>query len=203
MLSGRKKLNFINEINEIKELSHCWYHGFTLNRTNIDDYIDLGDRLNDVNVPFSIAAWIWVNDTYFVIFSQDDNSTDSGNYHGFWFQVLDDSQHLAIALGDGRSSGPSGRRSKDRDLRIPHNTWTHVAAVVRGQTDMSLFVNGQEVQGSYSGTGREMVHNSWPAIVGKGTRWGPRVSNGIIDDVYIYNRALTETEIKALFDNGG
>ena len=35
MLSERKKLNFINEI---KELSHCWYHGLTLNRTNRGEF---------------------------------------------------------------------------------------------------------------------------------------------------------------------
>jgi len=35
MLSGRKKLNFINKI---KELSQCWYHGFTPNRTDIGEF---------------------------------------------------------------------------------------------------------------------------------------------------------------------
>ena len=67
---------------------------------------------------------------------------------------------------------------------------------------MSLYINGQDAGGSYSGTGGSLIHTSAHAKIG-GLSDTISNFNGIIDDVLIYNRALTETEIQTLYHEDG
>ncbi|MBI4896523.1 MAG: BNR-4 repeat-containing protein, partial [Candidatus Aenigmarchaeota archaeon] len=114
--------------------------------------------------------------------------------------------HLRITYGDGHAADGTGRRTKTSDATIPLNTWTHVAAVVRGPTDMSLYVNGQEVSGTYDGTGGTMVHNADPARVGIRTRYGrsgallqgPIFFKGAIDELTVWNQNLINPGILSL-----
>jgi hypothetical protein len=48
-------------------------------------------------------------------------------------------------------------------------------------------------------------NTSFPAVIGNwGVNWGSNYyMRGKIDDVRIYNRALTESEIHALYQEGG
>ncbi len=65
----------------------------------------------------------------------------------------------------------------------------HVACVVRGETAMNLFVNGIEVGSIYSGSGDSIQHNDWHAWLGANF-------NGYMDDIWLYNRALSPVEIQ-------
>ncbi len=76
---------------------------------------------------------------------------------------------------------------------IPSNTWTHLAATY-DRSRLRLFVNGVEVTNTAAtalistGTG--------PLRIG-GTNNGSDFFRGLIDDVRIYNRALSAAEIQA------
>jgi hypothetical protein len=77
-----------------------------------------------------------------------------------------------------------------------------VAAVVRGYKDMDLYINDQDAGGSYSGTGAIMVHNDYPAQIGMKSRGGPFHFDGKIDDVRIYDTALTVGHIEQVYQDG-
>lgn len=166
-----------------------------------DDFIECGDGLNEVSVPFTLAAWIY-NDNPNVwhgIFSSDDNpDAITGNYQGFWAELTTGNQ-LFISFGDGSGPFISDRRSKATITPLPLNEWVHVAMVVNGPTDMQLFVNGLEVEGAYSGTGGTMNHNTYPIRIGLRSRHGPRWFSGGIDDVFVYDRNLSAPEITLLY----
>jgi PKD repeat protein len=87
----------------------------------------------------------------------------------------------------------------DRQLaagsHLPSNTWTHLAATYDGTTQR-LFVNGVQV-GSRSQTGTLDVSAN-PLRVGGNTVWANEYFQGLIDEVRIYNRALTQSEIAAV-----
>ena len=72
------------------------------------------------------------------------------------------------------------------------NTWTHMATTYDGAT-MRLFVNGVQVA-SQPATGR-LDDSSSPLEIGGSTEGGPFA--GLIDDVRIYNTALTAAQIQA------
>ncbi|MDP8220546.1 MAG: LamG-like jellyroll fold domain-containing protein [Candidatus Stygibacter frigidus] len=164
-----------------------------------NDYIECGDGLNNLELPFSISTWIFLEDdivTSFPIIKSDD---DLDNYYGFWFHI-DTSYTLNIAFGDGNGIGPPFRRAKKSDLIVAQNEWVYVTAVVRGATDMSLYVNGEDAGGNYSGDGSNfMAHNSSPIKIGKSSTYNATYYDGLIDDIRVYNRALSETEIQQLY----
>ena len=76
---------------------------------------------------------------------------------------------------------------------IPLNTWTHLAATYDGTT-LRLFVNGVQV-GSSPLTG-SLLQSSGVLRIGGNSVWGEYFS-GLIDEVRIYNRALSQAEIQS------
>lgn len=165
-------------------------------------YIRYSDTLNDINIPFTISTWVWMEKPYW-FFTSDDNIVDSGNYAGFWFGLP--GGKLDIGYGDGTGDRSGNRRSKTSFLEIPPQKWTHIAAVVRDPQDISLFIDGVEVDGEYSGSGMgDMIHNSWTVMIGGKTKHaslaeGSAYFGGMIDDLFIYNRELTPQEIFTLY----
>jgi PKD repeat protein len=89
--------------------------------------------------------------------------------------------------------------SYDRQLtagsHLPTNTWAHLAATYNGSRQR-LFVNGVQV-GSRSQTGNLDVTAN-PVRIGGSTVWPNQYFQGLIDEVRVYNRALTRTEIAAV-----
>jgi hypothetical protein len=83
----------------------------------------------------------------------------------------------------------------DTDVTAPTdlelNVWTHLAFTFDGQV-MRLYVNGTEVS-TTAVTGVTAVSNG-PLRIGGNSVWG-EYFRGIIDEVRVYNRALTSAEI--------
>lgn len=76
---------------------------------------------------------------------------------------------------------------------LPTNAWTHLTATYDGTTQR-LYINGVEVA-RLAQTGRVPV-SSGPLRIGGNSIWG-EYFQGTIDEVRIYNRALTASEIRA------
>jgi PKD repeat protein/glucose/arabinose dehydrogenase len=76
---------------------------------------------------------------------------------------------------------------------LPLNTWTHLAATWNAVT-MRLYVNGTEVANSPL-TGTALTSSS-PLRIGGNAVW-PEWFSGLIDEVRVYNRALTAAQIAA------
>ena len=93
--------------------------------------------------------------------------------------------------GTGRAAGrPLDARGT---AAVPLNTWTHLAATYDGTT-LRLFVNGTQV-GSRAVSGA-LLTSSGVLRIGGNSLWGEYFA-GRIDEVRIYNRALTQSEIAA------
>jgi hypothetical protein len=76
------------------------------------------------------------------------------------------------------------------------NVWTHLAATYDGST-LRLFVDGVEVDSTPSGL--PMAVSAGPLRIGGNSIRG-EYFRGLIDEVRIYNRALSATEIRADMD---
>jgi hypothetical protein len=89
---------------------------------------------------------------------------------------------------DGTWQGMSGR------AKIPLNEWHHVAVVVSPPT-IRMYLDGQ-LDAEKSGVGRLRL-NDGPMLIGDaGGYWE---YEGLIDEVRIYNRALSPDEVRALY----
>jgi glucose/arabinose dehydrogenase len=87
---------------------------------------------------------------------------------------------------DGRTRAANGASA------VPLNTWTHLASTYDGTT-IRLFVNGTQV-GTLGRTG-VMAPSAGPLSIGGNAVHGEWFQ-GLIDEVRVYNRALTATEIQ-------
>src|SRR5205823_5992158 len=74
------------------------------------------------------------------------------------------------------------------------NTWTYLAATYDTVTGQSLYVNG--VQVAHVSTTGSMVTPGGALRIGGNSIWGEYFT-GRIDEVRVYNRALSQTEIQA------
>jgi fibronectin type 3 domain-containing protein len=124
---------------------------------------------------------------------------------GDWRTVLlkERTGYYAYALySNTDNSRPSAHvfSSSDHDLRgpasVPVNTWTHLAATYNGSV-LALYVNGSQVA-TQPATGA-IVSNTGPLRIGGNAIWGEHFT-GLIDEVRIYNRALSTSEIQGDMD---
>src|ERR1051326_3038319 len=78
---------------------------------------------------------------------------------------------------------------------VPLNTWTHVAAVYDGNA-LTIYINGIEDASATIGAVTLKTNTDPVAIGWAGTT---QYFNGGIDEVEIFNRALTAGEIQAIY----
>ena len=161
--------------------------------TNFTDQIVVpnSDSLNPETV--TVSAWIKTSDT-----------------DGFYNRIVDKSYRRGYSLSlneDG--NGKSSRGKLDfttaaggimSDQRVGDGRWHHVAAAYDGQT-LRLYVDGGERTKRFKNY-RALPKNNWNLYIGNllvGDGECEFVAfDGLIDEVRIYNRALSADEIKTL-----
>ncbi|MEV6983251.1 LamG-like jellyroll fold domain-containing protein [Sphaerisporangium sp. NPDC051017] len=89
------------------------------------------------------------------------------------------------------TSGTEGEVNAPQDL--PSNTWSHLALSYDG-TKLQFYVNGNKVdESAFSGNLRA---DGGPLRIGGNSVWGEYFA-GVIDEVRVYDRALSESEIQS------
>ena len=180
--------------------------GQALNFDGVDDVVTLGTGIRPV-LPVTISAWI--NPRAVTnkkgIFSTDrlSSSVHSGIYLSTG--IIGAQGNLEVTYGSNTACDASGRQTKTGSTALPLNTWTHVVAVVRGAANISLYLNGVDDSGSYTGTGGGLVYSGESGTIGElfdcfdGDN---KAFPGLIDEVRVYNRALSPDEIRRLYNMG-
>jgi hypothetical protein len=170
--------------------------GGALSFDGVNDYVNLGNSSSlKPSLPLTISTWVKLStvDIDQEILCLDNQST---NYYGIWFFVQSDNT-LQISYGDGGSPGPSSRRTKVGTTALASDEWYHIAAVLRGPTDMDLYINAAADTGIYDGTGGNLMYSTGTSLIGCNSRFESYLS-GVLDDVRLYDRALSQSEIYAL-----
>lgn len=167
-----------------------------------NDYIDIGnDNSLKPQLPITISAWIWVENfnDYRPVFGSEFNP---GHYYGIYFSVPT-SRKVRIMYGNG-GFGDSARRHKLGTSVLEIQTWYHIVGIIEGPVDMKIFINGVEDAGEYVGSGSGLVYGDSPGVIGKYNLGSiTPYFHGIIDDIYFYDRALSEKEIQILYHADG
>jgi len=163
-----------------------------------DDYLNCGagTSIDFSTGDFSVSFWFKPSAT-----TSGAHMIDKGTgslIDGYGVIIGDTNTTLVGAVSfmtDGSGSG-SGKTYVTGTTVLYINNWYYVAAI-RNSGIKYLYINGvNEKSGSDS---REISDNSRPLYIAKAEVDGSRWFNGIIDEVRIYNRALTENEIKLLY----
>lgn len=171
------------------------YIGKGRNFNGTSDLIQVQDQAAIV-FPITVSAWVYVNDctAYRPIYQSDPNASTS---YGIWFQVTNTCT-LQISDGDGLGTGPTHRYTKTSTALVPTNSWVHLTGVMRSHSDMSVYINGVDAGGAYTGTGAAIASSSDIATIGGNTTF----FDGIIDEVQVSNIARSDQEINEAYRAG-
>jgi hypothetical protein len=154
-----------------------------------DDYMNAGSGtdLNFVSGDFTISLWFKAGDTSGTLVERGLSQTDG------YTLMYDPYIHLLTHQLGGytycRSQHP-----------VTNGVWEHWVSV-RDGTSIKLYRNGVE-DIPYTGGNcvaiTDPITSTRPFIIGTGNTWG--ISSGQIDDVRIYNRALSSDEVVDLYE---
>ncbi len=149
-------------------------------------------------LPVTISAWVYLNSTTGrqCVFSSD-NTDNISVMAGYDLSIV--SGALTCDFGDG-GSGTSHIETKTGNSVMTTGQWYHVAAVIVGASNMHLYINGGDDGGTYSGSGGTMAYTTTSSKIG--TSNTANFFDGAIDDVQVYNTALTDTKIELLAYGG-
>jgi predicted phage tail protein len=161
--------------------------GAALQFDGLNDWVTVPDASSlDLTTGMTLEAWIYptlVQDWHTVAFKEQSGDLVYGLY-----------------ANDRDRSGPQGQvytggsaKLVDGPSRLPVNQWSHLAATYNGST-LTLYVNGVAVA-STAVTGN--ILTSTGALRIGGNNVAAEWFKGRIDDVRVYNRALTPAELTA------
>jgi hypothetical protein len=159
-------------------------YGTALKFDGVDDWVTVNNSASlALSTSMTLEAWVYqqssIGNTIMV--------KEGDGFAAYNFYSSEDQDIPVSYLYDG------GYRSVFGSNPVPLNQWTHLVSTYDGQFQR-LYVNGVEVARSYLTT---MIQSSSGVLrIGGNNLWG-EYFHGCIDEVRIYNRALTATEIKS------
>jgi hypothetical protein len=175
--------------------------GFSFNGTGAHVRVPDNQDFHCTDV-MTLEAWVYPTDTANIhdIIGKWDYVYGAGQ-KSFDFSINSEGLVYILVSSDGFDSGNAYIMTDDP---IPANAWTHLAAVYDGSS-LYLYTNGVVAQqgdyssGIYPGTNDLAVGG----FCG-GAQYGQVMSvfSGIIDEPTIYHRALSDTEISAIYSAG-
>ena len=164
--------------------------GGALQFDGVDDYVDAGaNSSTNITGAITIEAWIYLR-SYDV-----DYRTIVGKSAQNWFRVEESPGNLRFYLYQG-----AVWKNISSTENINLNTWYHVVATYDNSTG-KLFINGLDKSGASSLLGGGADSSSGILYISRSSGIGPW--DGLIDDIRIYNRALSATEIRYHYNRGG
>jgi hypothetical protein len=172
--------------------------GSALSFDGVDGYVNCGNAASlNITNAITIGAWVTLysvpNVQKAIVFKLDSSGQDRRGYQ-FGFS---NSTKVRVSFGKASGAGGSDYDTFYGSTTLNLNQPYHVVAT-RDGADIKVYVNGV-LDGSIT-----VANNSWGASlsdirIGKDWSVSPYF-NGIIDDVRIYNRALSAAEIQAQYE---
>jgi len=159
------------------------------------DWVHVANESNfDCTSEVTVAAWIKVNrfdKDYQAIVTKGDSAWRIQRNQGA-DSIEFACSGLKIPSGN-QYGGLYGKKS------VNDGKWHHIAGVYNGEK-MILYIDGKE-DASQPASG-PIAHNDEPVYIGENAEMTGRFWNGLIDDVHVYNYALSEGQIMALYNEG-
>jgi len=172
--------------------------GGALKFNGSNQYINTNDNVLNISFSaFSISCWIKRNVNSVGIFIAGKMGT--GGKRGWQFSLLSDN---TLDMDYFNSSSGSEHEITSTNI-IPVNIWTHCVFTFNASISEVLYINGILNKQQTSGVLTAFNGNNTASfrIADRGDGTATRFS-GSIDEVRIYNRALSQNEITTLYNAG-
>ncbi len=160
----------------------------------IGDQIDCGNSSAlQIRDRITVAAWIKV-----VLFHRPFQAIVTKGDSSFRLQRAVETSALEFACSGVQVAGTDYGNIYGT-LPVDDGQWHHAVGTYDGQR-LALYIDGR-LDMAVNATGR-INRNAWPLLIGENAERGLRYWNGMIDDVRIYNYALSESDILGLYRSG-
>ncbi|MEY9965362.1 alpha-L-arabinofuranosidase [Streptacidiphilus sp. MAP12-16] len=170
-------------------------HALTLNGTSSGN-VDVPGPVVDTSQSFSVSAWVKLNSTSGY---QTAVSIDGANVSGFFLQLRGDTGEFAFTRLSSDSTGAATSAIATAGAAPVTGTWYHLVGVDDESTGkLHLYVDGQpQTDAAYTGGGWKATGHT---LIGRGLFGGNPVDfvNGSVDDVQVYQGALTGAQAQAI-----
>jgi len=163
--------------------------GMALDLDGDGDYVDCNNNeLFSVTDAFTLSVWInWraTGATWQTVIAKGDNA---------WRLARGgDTQTMDFGFTAGGDRGWQAARTASE---VPLGEWHHVAATIDTVDGAKIYLDGV-LEGENPDTGGITV-GDYPVYLGENAQAANRFWNGLIDEVAIYSRALSEAEVRYL-----
>jgi hypothetical protein len=154
------------------------------------DYMSLPNMQPTANRSFSVSVWVWYQQ-----FANWSRIVDLGNGLQVDNIILANSSttnDLCLQAVDGTVWNPQPLCATNA---LQPNQWIHLAATVDSNADATIYLNGEEIAtgavtiSPVSRTSNYVGRSHWPV---------DSYFHGMMDDLYLYNRALSNAEVRSL-----
>jgi len=164
-----------------------------------DGLVEVGqDESFSVEDALTITTWVKLNDlsTYYFLVCKQPSGTAGDNYPGnYEFRTASGSGTLQFLH---QHTEGEDYTSYDSTTTITAGQWYHVVVVVTKGGSVDFYIDGMAA-GSAPQTANFGVLNEEPVRIG-GRKDGYSFFNGFLDDVYIYDQAMTANQVQKHFE---
>ena len=174
-----------------------------------NDYVYIGNAVPaalQLQSELTLEAWIYAtqypgaSNLWTIVGCQRDTNT-AGYAIQFDGRTNPDSQtsppgHIHFQMGNG-----STYYTTNVNATVPLNQWVHIAATRKANEDAKVYYNGVlQTSTSVSGWNGTLSYTNAEFAIGRQAEYGDRYFNGIIDEVKIYRRAISDAEVLAHYN---
>jgi hypothetical protein len=180
---------------------------YSLNFDGVDDFVNLGNDASlrpAVSGGVSVSVWCkWTDITTATsrIFS---TSSNASAYNGLSCSK-NATGYISMNTGDGSGFSSTDRRTlKTNAPAVSNNTWHHIVFVWTDTTNSNwkIYVDGSDIASTTSGTGGVNVYTTDDAFIGKRIMLSTSYANGNMDEVSLWDKALSGAEVTAIYNSG-
>jgi hypothetical protein len=168
-----------------------WRFGEAAHFDGSNDFVDCG-TIRDSFPAITISAWIYIQSigNHVIVAKDQDGNPNNATFN---FNI-DSNRNVRWAARIGNIW-----EDFNGSIVLSLNTWHHVVVVYDGTT-MIIYVDGLRDPNTNAASGIMIGGLNSNVYVGmrQGGSWGP--TDGYIDEVRIYNRALSPEEIRLLYE---
>lgn len=162
--------------------------GGALEFDGIDDFVSIPNESSfDITGSITVSAWIKVES-----FSKEWQAIVTKGDRAWRLHRASDTERVGWACSDLARKQVGDLFGKKA---VMDDRWHHIAGVLDGK-QMSIFVDGTLDASAESSPNISV--NDFPVLIGANAQVKERLFRGLIDDVRIYNRALSIDEIRTL-----
>jgi len=176
--------------------------GGALEFDGADDFIDVTESSLPSSGPYSVSMWVYAVGNYQGMYDVGGHDRNACWIHYY----ISDSARFTIGScnrGSGRLIIRDAANNTFEQYRPPNDAWAHVAVIFdSGGNATKLYVDNVDLENKYMVTSGN-TDPGWPfsgtdTVIGKQGA-GSRFYAGLMDDVRIFDKALSAEEVGQLY----